>query len=154
MADEELAEPLHLREALPAEGFQPANEDVPHTYRCLVHPKTVQLLAQDVGLEEPPINREELLELVAFRAPHGLPPPEQKPALAAPVRPHHGAGAKELLAADVVERGAGVLEDMELVEHHIGLRQDVADGVQVGPMHVSANGANGAPLMRVEIRGE
>ena len=47
-----------------------------------------------------------------------------------------------------------MLEDMELVEHHVRLRQDVRDRIQIGPVHIGTHRANHAPLMRVEILGE
>ena len=47
-----------------------------------------------------------------------------------------------------------MLEDMELVKHHVGLRQNLRNRIQIGPVHIGTHGANRAPLMRVQIRGE
>ena len=47
-----------------------------------------------------------------------------------------------------------MLKDMKFVEHHVGLRQNPRDGVEIGPVHVGTHRANRAPLMRVEVLGE
>lgn len=63
---------------------------------------------------------------------HGRPASEEQPAFAAPVRPHHGAGAEEFFPADVVEGRRGVLQHVECVEHGFGVRvprQTVLPGV-------------------------
>src|SRR5438128_2647534 len=66
-----------------------------------------------------------------LRAAHGLPASQQQPALAAPVFAHDGTGAKELLAADFIDRGARVLEHVEFVEYDLGIRQRRGDGVEI-----------------------
>jgi hypothetical protein len=53
--------------------------------------------------------------------------------------PHHGTRAKEFLTSDLVEGGTGMLEHVKLVEHHLGLLQHRADGVEIRPMHVGAD---------------
>lgn len=97
--------------------------------RVFVGPEAIELLAQHVGFEQAPVGSEEGLELGTLRAADGLPAPEQHPALPPTMRAHHRAGAKEFLAADVVERGAGVLEHVELIEHDLGVRQHGADRI-------------------------
>src|SRR5207245_10078788 len=44
-----------------------------------------------------------------------------------------------MLAPDLVERRAGVLERVEFVEDHFGLLQHRADGVEIRRMHVGAH---------------
>src|SRR5206468_3854273 len=51
-----------------------------------------------------------------------------------PVLAHHRAGSEELLAADVVECGAGMLKDVELIEDSFGSGQRLADRVEIRPM--------------------
>jgi len=77
----------------------------------LIGTQAVELFAQEVGLEQSAIDREELGQLGALRAADGLPPPQQQPAFAPAERAHHRPGAKELVASHVVERRPGVLQD-------------------------------------------
>jgi hypothetical protein len=98
VAEEEVAQPVHLGQALPAQGLNPAEQEVQDARSGLVHPEPIELLAQDIRFEEPPIGREERLQLSPFRTTDRLPAPQKEPALASPVFPHHGAGAEELLA--------------------------------------------------------
>jgi hypothetical protein len=143
---------VHLGEALPPQGLEPSPLKAGHAVAGLVGPQAVELLTQDVGFEQPAIGREELRQLRALRAADGLPPPQQQPPFAAAERPHHGALAKELVAAHLVERGPGVLQHMELVVDDLGLRQGRGHGVAVGAMHVGADGFDGRALARIEAR--
>src|SRR5262245_14177989 len=119
--EEEIAQLLHLWEALPPQGLEPSHQEIKYARSGLVGPEPIELLAKHVGLEQPPVRREQGLELAALRSTHGLPAPQQQPPLAAAVLPHPGSRAKELLAADFVERRAGVLQHVKLVEDDVAV---------------------------------
>src|SRR5437899_5009856 len=111
---QECAQALHLVQALPTERLEPSQQKVADALRRLIGPEAIELLPQHVSFKQPPVHREELLELAAFRATHCLPPPEEQPALAPADGPQRGAGAEELPPAQFVERVGGVLQYMEL----------------------------------------
>ena len=115
MLEQELPEPIHLGEPLPPQRVDPAIEEVQHARSRLVGPEAIELFPQDIRFEQAPIRGEEGLELGPLRAAHRLPAAQQDPPLAAPMLPHHRAGAEEFLAPHVIERGAGVLQNMEFV---------------------------------------
>ena len=56
--------------------------------------------------------------------------------------PHHRTGPKEFLPPHVIQRGTRVLEDMELVEDDLRVRQHRAHRVEIRPMHVGAGGGD------------
>ena len=59
--------------------------------------------------------------------------------------PHHGTGAKEFLALDLVEGGAGMREHMELVDDDLRVRQRGALGIEIRAMHVRKTAVTAAP---------
>lgn len=65
-----------------------------------------------------------------------------------------GAGAKEFLAPDFIERGAGVLEHVKLVEHDLRVRQGRAYRVEIRPVHVGADRRDRRSLARGQILSE
>ena len=67
---------------------------------------------------------------------------------------HHGPRAKELLAPDLVEGRARVLEHVELIEDDLGGRQRRANRVEIGPVHIGADRGDHRPLARGQIFGE
>ena len=111
----------------------------------LVGPQAIELLAQDVGFEQPPIGREERLQLLALRAAHRLPPPQQEPALPRPYS-RITAPARKNSCRRTSSSAARVLEDMELVEDDLRRRQHLAHRVEIRPMHVGAGGARSPPV--------
>jgi len=100
VAHEQIAQLLHLGQPLPAHGLEPPEQKAGDPLARRVAPEAIELLAQDVGLEEPAIGGEQLLELARLGAAHGLPAPRQQPPLAPPVGPHDRPGAEELLGRD------------------------------------------------------
>src|SRR5215472_12836757 len=108
--EQEVPESLHLGQPLPAQRLEPSHQEAEDAGPSLVRPEPIELLAQHIGLEQPPVRDEQRLELRALRSTDRLPPAQQQPPLATPVLTHDRAGAKKLLAADFIERGAGVLE--------------------------------------------
>jgi hypothetical protein len=63
-----------------------------------------------------------------------------------------GTRTKEFLSPHVVERGGGVLQDVELIEHDLCLRQLVRHPVHVGSMHVRTDGLDRGALPGIEAR--
>jgi hypothetical protein len=61
---QEPAEPLRLRQPLPAQRLHPTEEDIADA-RPVLNPQPIELLAEDVGFEEPAIGGEQLLQLHA-----------------------------------------------------------------------------------------
>lgn len=150
VAEQEGAELLHLRQALPAERLEPAGEEVRHAFRVGVGPEAIELLAQDVGLEEAAVDEEEVAQLAALVAGEVPPAAQKEPALAAAVLAHDRTGAEELVATHLVDGSRRVLQDVKLVEDDLGARQLVRDGVDVWAVHVGAHGLDGGTLARVE----
>lgn len=64
--------------------------------------------------------------------------------------PHDRPGAEELLSADLIERGGGVLQHVEFIEHDFGAGQHLSDNVQIRPVHVGTDGFDGRPLPRIQ----
>ena len=73
------AELLHLRQSLPAQGVQPAEEKACHAPARGVRPEPIELLPQDIRFEETPIHREPLLEVAPFGSADRFPAPQQQP---------------------------------------------------------------------------
>src|SRR5207253_404970 len=82
----------------------PPDQKIPDAVRRLVRPKPIELLAEDIRFEQPPVCREQCLELRALRSADRLPAAEQQPPFPASVLPHHRASAKGLLTPHLVER--------------------------------------------------
>lgn len=82
---EKVAELFHLRQTLPAQGLEPSHQEIENARSRLVGPEPIELLAQHVGFEQPPIRSEQRLELRALRAANRFPAAQQQPALAAAV---------------------------------------------------------------------
>jgi hypothetical protein len=59
------------------------------------------------------------VEKVTVRSVHCLPAPQQQPAFAPAMGSHHRAGAKELLAPNLVEGRTGMLQHVEFIEHGV-----------------------------------
>ena len=70
MSQQELAQLVHLGEALPPQGAPPTLEEVGDPTTRLVRPQVIELFAQDVRLEQAPVGSEELLELAPLGAAH------------------------------------------------------------------------------------
>src|SRR5258708_13862273 len=79
MLEQELAQPLHLGEALPPERVAPAVEEVQHAGAGLVHPKPIEFFAEDVGLEQAAVGGEKGWQPRTPGAPPHLPPPPAPP---------------------------------------------------------------------------
>ena len=113
MTEEELAEAIHLRQALPTKRVDPAVQEIQHAGSSLVGPQPIELLPQHVRFEQATIRGEQGLEFSTLRPADGLPASQQQPAFAATVLAHDRARPKEFLASHLVERGAGVLQVSE-----------------------------------------
>jgi hypothetical protein len=113
--EQELAQSVHLRKALPPQCINPAVQEIQDARPRLVRPEPIELLPQHVGFEQAPIRGKECLQFGAFRPAYGFPPPQQEPPFAASMLPHHGTGAEELLPPHVIECVAGVLADVKLI---------------------------------------
>ena len=136
VVDQGVAEPFHLGHSLPASRLEPAEEDPRHALAGLVGPEAIELLAHDVCFTQPPVGRKERRSFAPLRPSHGLPASQQQPALASTKGPHDGTCAKALLSPHVVQRGGGVLQDVERIEHDLRCRPLVRRGVDGGPMPV------------------
>ena len=84
VGEEKIAQPLHFRKALPAERCDPGEQEVQHAGPGLVLPKAIELLAQDIGLEQAPVDGKQRLQLRWFRTAYGVPSAQQEPAFATP----------------------------------------------------------------------
>jgi hypothetical protein len=122
MTEEELAEAIHLRQALPTERVDPPVQEIQHGGPRLVGPQPIELLPPHLRFEQAAI-RGEQFGVSALRPADGLRASQQQRAFPATVLAHDRARPKEFLAAHVVERGAGVPQHVEFVEDDLGLRQ-------------------------------
>src|SRR5204863_5423298 len=104
----------HLWQALPPQRLEPSHQEIEDAWTRLVGPEPIELLAQHIRFEQPPVRGKQRLELDALRSAQRLPAPQQQPPLAARLLPHDRSRAKELLASDLVERCARVLQHVEL----------------------------------------
>lgn len=143
---QEVAQSFHLGQALPAPGLEPPHQEIEDVGPRLIGPQPIELLAEHVGFEQAPIHGEQRLELGTLRSAHRLPPPQQQPSFPATVCPHDRPGPKEFLPSDFVKRRAGGLQHVKLVVDDLGVRQDLADHIDVGAVHVCADGLDGRPL--------
>ena len=139
VVEEKVAEPFHLRQPLPPQRVDPAEQESQHAGAGFVRPEAIELLPQDIRLEQATIRREQRLQLLALRPADRLPTPQQQPAFPPSVLAHHRPGPEELLAADLVERGARVLQHVELVEDQLGVQQRLRHRIEMRAMHVSAD---------------
>jgi hypothetical protein len=122
VTEEEVAESLHFREALPAQRLDPAQAENSRRLGVSCRSTGDRVAPQHVRFEQTSIRREQCLKLLALGPTDG-PPPEQQPAFSAAMLAHHRASPKEFLAAQLVERRASVLQDVEFVEHDLRLWQ-------------------------------
>src|SRR6516225_1944266 len=154
VGEEKITQSLHFRKALPAERSDPSEQEVQHAAAGLVLPEAIELLAQDIGLEQAPVDGKQRSQLGAFRTADGVPAAQQQPAFATPVGAHHRAGAEELLAPDLIERCRGVLQNMKFIEDGLRLGQHLGDDIEIGPMHVGTDGFYRGPLAGVQVGGQ
>src|SRR5258708_40294155 len=91
MLEQELAQPLHLGEALPPERVAPAVEEVQHAGAGLVHPEPIELFAEYVGLEQAAGGGGEGWQLRTAGGPPSLSAPQGEPTVCAAAFPHRGA---------------------------------------------------------------
>ena len=59
MLEEEVAQPFHLGQSLPAQCADPPIEEVEDPGTGLIGPEAIELLAQDIRFEQAPVHREE-----------------------------------------------------------------------------------------------
>jgi len=142
---------LHFWKSLPPQGLEPPEQESGDAHAGLIRPEMIEFLSEHLRLEQPMIRAKDGAQFLAFRHAHHLPPPEQQPALAAAEPTHHGARPKELLPADFVEGCGRLLQTMQFVEHDGRLGQNACHGVQIGTMHVRADGLDRCTLPRIQV---
>ena len=139
---------------MPAQRLQPAQEKSRHAVAGLVGPQAIELLAQDIRLEQPPIRRKELPAARARFEPRTVfhrrnsnqrfPRPYAR--ITAPARKNSWRRTSSSAARRV-------LQDVELIEHDLRRRQhSCATAFTIRPMHVRADGLDRGALPRVEAR--
>ncbi len=116
VAQRGLPEPAHFGELPPPECTALALEDVCDTTARLIRPQFVQLLAQDVGLEQPTVGVEEFLQLAPPESAHLALAVQKQPSLVAPDLAHDwpSPGPEELPSARLGDNLGRVLQDVEL----------------------------------------
>src|SRR5262249_56084325 len=95
-------------QAVAAEGAEPGGQEAPRPALVGVAPQLAELVSEEVGLGQPPVEGEELAEGLAVLAVQVGPAPEQQPALAADQRPGLAALAEELRPTGLVHGVIGV----------------------------------------------
>src|SRR5262249_4986216 len=104
MPGEQPAELLEGRQPLPAQGAEPGGQEAPRPALVGVAPQLAELVSEEVGLGQPPVEGEELAEGLAVLAVQVGPAPEQQPALAADQGVRLAALAEELRPAGLIDR--------------------------------------------------
>jgi hypothetical protein len=83
MPRQQAAELLEGRQPLPPQGAEPGSQEAPGPALVGVGPQLGELIAEEVGLGQPPVEGEEFAERLAVLAVQVGPAAEQQPALAA-----------------------------------------------------------------------
>ncbi len=115
MPRQQAAELLEGRQPLPPQGAEPGGQEAPGPALIGVGPQLGELVSEEVGLGQPPVEGKELAERLAVLPVQVGPAPEQQPALAADQRASFAPLAEELRSPGLVDRLAGMAEDVELV---------------------------------------
>jgi hypothetical protein len=113
--EQELAQPIHLRQPLPPQRIDPTVEEFNTPVRVLYVQRRSSCSRSTYAFEQPPIRGKQSLEFGAFRSAHRFPATQQQPAFAAAMFPHPRSGTEKFLATDLIERAASVLHHVEFV---------------------------------------
>ena len=73
VATQQLGDPVEGGQALPAQGANPGGQKLPRRPRVGVVPEARQLLLEEMGFGEPPVEGEQVPELAAARRGRGCP---------------------------------------------------------------------------------
>src|SRR5262249_34981740 len=133
---------------------QPLDEEARSRAFVGVAPESLQLLLEIVGLEEPAVESQSLLELTLLGAGEIVPAGQQQPTLAPHQSPQGTLLAEELLSAGLVHGGVDVLHYVELVEDDGRSRQVFPQALQVWFPHVHADRTYPSPAPRRQVLSE
>src|SRR3989338_2120209 len=145
VSQQELGDLAEGRQALPPERAEPRREKAPGGPLIGVVPEMGELLLEQVGFGEAPVERQQLFDEAALVALEVGPAPQEQP----PLAPQQAAGgaalAEELGAPGLVDGVVHMAQDVKLVVDDPGVGQVRPETLHERFPHVDTDRPHGAP---------